>query len=252
MTKILLAITTVCALSASWLQPALADDYSTKGTPVEFRACKFLEGKTMADLNPVMVKFREYANKGDFDYAAWVLTPQFHNGVDYDFGWLGAWPNGEAFGVSMEKWTSATNPMAAEFNAVVDCSLSHGLAESHPINAPEGTPENGIVMFYQCSLVDGKLLTDAYQAHLESGQVMKSMGSLASSWFYIPAIGGGETDFDYYYVLAFSRYSDMGATMEIYTNGGGQTAQRKILGKVSSCDQPLAFDALSVRDHDER
>ena len=67
-----------------------------------------------------------------------------------------------------------------------------------------------------------------------------------------PAIGGGKIDFDYYHVVAFSRYSDMGATMEMYTNAGGQAAQREILDKVSSCGQPIAFDALSVRDHDER
>ncbi len=248
----LLTTLSIATLTATWALSALAAVPEIKGVPIEFRACNFREGKTMADLNPVIVKFREYANKNDFDYAAWVLTPQFHSGIDYDIAWLGAWPDGVSFGVSMEKWTSPTNPLAAEFNAVVDCSVRHELAESRPINAPEGRPENGIAMFYQCSLVDGKSLGDAYRAHLDAGLVMKAQGSLAKSWFYIPAVGGGKLDFDYYHVLAFSRYSDMGATMEMYTNEGGQTAQRKILDEVSSCDTPIAFDALSVRDHDER
>ncbi|MCB1687400.1 MAG: hypothetical protein KDI33_02890, partial [Halioglobus sp.] len=215
MKKFLLAIASVTVLVISWIPSALAADPAVKGAPIDFRACNFRDGKTMADLEPVLVKFREYANKNDFDYAAWVLTPQFHSGIDYDIGWLGAWPDGVAFGVSMEKWNSPTNPLVAEFNAVIDCSLSHGLAESRPINAQEGRPKNGIAMFYQCSLADGKSLQDAYRAHLEAGQVMKSLGSLAESWFYIPAIGGGKIDFDYYHVVAFSRYSDMGATMEM-------------------------------------
>ena len=252
MKKTLLAVISACVFSSVWAHSALAAEEAIKGAPVDFRACKFRDGKTMLDLSPLLVKFREYANKNDFDYAAWVLTPQFHNGVDYDFGWLGAWPDGVSFGVSMEKWTSPKNPLAAEFNAVVDCNLSHELAESRPINAPEGTPENGIVMFYQCDLSDGKSLQDAYRAHLEAGQLMKSLGSLAKSWFYIPAVGGGAMDFDYYHVVTFSRYSDMGATMEMYTNDGGQVAQRKILDEVSSCDEPIVFDAMSVRDHDER
>ncbi len=252
MKHFLIATITLCSLSMAPAQSALADEQAGKGSPVDFRACKFREGKSMPDLDPLLVKFREYANNNDFDCAAWVLTPQFHDGVDYDVGWLGAWPDGASFGVSMEKWTSASNPLAAEFNAVVDCNLRHEMAESRPINAPKATPQNGIVMFYQCSLLDGKSLEDAYRAHLESGQVMKSLGSLASSWFYIPAVGNRGIDFDYYHVVTFSRYSDMGATMEMYTNEGGQAAQHEILDKVATCDRPITFDALSVRDHDER
>jgi hypothetical protein len=44
----------------------------------------------------------------------------------------------------------------------------------------------------------------------------------------------------------------MGATMEMYANGGGRQTQQEILGKVSSCETPVVFDAVSVRAHDER
>jgi hypothetical protein len=72
------------------------------------------------------------------------------------------------------------------------------------------------------------------------------------SWFYTPAIAAGAIDYDYYHVVAFSRYSDMGATMEMYVNGGGQKLQQEILGEISSCRTPMVLDALSVRDRDER
>ena len=152
----------------------------------------------------------------------------------------------------MEKWNAPGNGLAAEFAQVIDCSLRHEMAASLPINAPESTPTNGIVMFYQCDLNDGKTLSDAYSAHLEAGLAMKGKGSLAMSWFYTPTVGTGKIDFDYYHVVAFSRYADMGATMEMYTNGGGWQLQQEILGKIASCRTPDVLDALSVRDLDER
>jgi hypothetical protein len=252
MKKQLVAATAVCLASIGWTQSALAVEQTPQGAPVDFRACNFRDGKGMKDLDKVNAKFREYANKGDFAYAAWVLTPQYHAGAGFDVGWLGAWPDGESFGVSMEKWAAPGNEVASAFSQVIDCSLRHEMAASLPINAPESTPSNGVVMFYQCTLNDNKTLGDAYAAHLESGQAMKAKGSLAMSWFYSPAVGAGDIDYDYYHVVAFRRYSDMGATMEMYVNGGGKKTQDTILGGVSTCQTPAVFDALSVRDRDER
>jgi hypothetical protein len=246
------ATAAVYAVSVGWASSTLAMEQQVTAAPVDFRACNFRDGKSMKDLEKVNARFRQYANKNDFAYAAWVLTPQYHAGAGFDVGWLGAWPDSESFGVSMEKWNAAGNEVAAEFNQVIDCSLRHEMASSLPINAPESTPVNGVVMFYQCNLNDGKTLNDAYAAHLESGQAMKARGSLAMSWFYSPAVGAGGIDYDYYHVVAFSRYSDMGATMEMYVNGGGQQEQQKILGSVTSCKTPVVLDALSVRDRDER
>lgn len=252
MKKLLLAVLSMCMMSAGGVSSVFALEKQTNQAPVDFRACNFRDGKGMKDLETVNAKFRDYANKNDFAYAAWVLTPEYHAGAGFDVGWLGAWPDSDSFGVSMEKWNAPGNEVAAEFDQVIDCSLRHEMASSLPINAPESTPVNGIVMFYQCTLNEGRTLSDAYSAHLEAGQAMKGKGSLAMSWFYTPVIAAGVIDYDYYHVVAFSRYSDMGATMEMYINGGGQQLQQESLGKISSCRTPELFNALSVRDHDER
>ena len=86
--------------------PALAMDESVKAAPVDFRACSFKDGKNRQDLDSVTAKFRDYANKMDVEYAAWTLYPEFQNQMGFDVAWLGAWPDSEAFGVSMEKWKS--------------------------------------------------------------------------------------------------------------------------------------------------
>ena len=252
MKKRLIVATALSIVSVGGASSALALEQQAKQAPVDFRACIFRDGKSMKDLEKVNAKFRQYANQNDFAYAAWVLTPQYHSGAGFDVGWLGSWPDNESFGLSMEKWNAPGNEVAAEFDRVIDCSLGHEMASSLPINAPESTPVNGSVMFYECSLNDGKTLSDAYTAHLDAGQVMKAKGSLAMSWFYTPALGAGDIDYDYYHVVAFSRYSDMGATMELYINGGGREEQQNILASVSSCKTPVTFDAMSVRDRDER
>ncbi|RLA59838.1 MAG: hypothetical protein DRR04_07365 [Gammaproteobacteria bacterium] len=252
MKKLLLGGIAVCAVSVGWGSSALAAEATVKATAVDFRACNFQSGKTMKDLDKVSAKFKQYANKNDFAYSAWTLTPQYHNGAEFDVGWLGAWPSGDAYGLSMEKWVTTGQALQAEFDQVIDCGNHHELALSLPINAPEGTPTDGLLMIYKCTLEDGKTLGDAYAAHLEWGTAKKGMGFLDNSWMFQPAIGAGDIDFDYYHAVVFYRYSDLGAGMELYANGGGMQRHDKILGGVSSCQTPSIYDALSVRAYEGR
>lgn len=251
----------IFAVSWGWSQSALAEKRAV-GTarpagvaaPVEFRACNFNEGKTMADLDQVTAKFRDYANKNDFAYAAWTLVPQYHTGSDFDVGWLGAWPDGEAFGVSMERWMTTTTgrALAAEFAEVWDCNDHHELSMSFPINAADSTPQDGVMLVYECSLGDSKTLDQAYAAHLEWGTAKKGMGFLDNSWMFQPTIGVRELDYDYYHVVVFYRYSDLGAAFEAYANDGGMQKRAKIYGDTMDCGAPFIYDFLSVRARDER
>jgi hypothetical protein len=253
MNKLLFAaVLIVFAAAFSWGQPANAQEGQVKAAPVDFRACTFRDGKGMKDLDKVSEKFRAYANKHDFDYAAWALIPQFQSAVPYDVGWLGAWPSNEAFGVSMEKWMSTGKDVAGEFNSVMDCGSRHELAMWVPVTAADSSPEEGVLMISRCSLRDDNTEADAYQAHIKFGNHMRGLGSMASSWLFYPTMGTGDIDYDYYHAVAFYRYSDMGAAMELYSNGGGYAMANKTVNQVSECSTPIVFDALSVRAFDER
>lgn len=243
------AMSTLLSLGASI---GLAQEAALKAAPVDFRACTFRDGKGMKDLDKVAEKFRAYANKNDFNYAAWTLVPQYHRAVPYDVGWLGSWPSNEAFGVSMEKWKSSGDGLAEEFDAVMDCSGWHELAMWVPVMASGSTPEAGVLMIARCTLNDGKTNRDALNAHIAFGNHMRGLGSMAQSWLFYPTLGTGVIDFDYYHAIAFYRYSDMGAAMELYTNGGGYQQAEKVLRPVSHCEAPVVFDAYSVRAFDER
>ena len=107
-------------------------------------------------------------------------------------------------------------------------------------------------MISRCSIKDGKNEADAYQAHIQFGNHMRGLGSMASSWLFYPTMGTGDVDYDYYHAIAFYRYSDLGAAMELYSNGGGYQKELEVLEPVTECQTPIVFDALSVRAFDER
>ena len=250
--KSLSVVLTALVVSVGWVPSALTQDMAkVSRSPVDVRMCNFREGKSMQDLDKFTAKFREYANKNNAEYSAWTLTPQYETDIGYDVIWMGAWPSAESFGTSMERWNAEGSQIAALFQEAVECG-GHMMYASAPINAAKGTPEDGVWMAWQCTLNDGVSMADAYAAHLNAGQVMKGMGSLGLSWFFQPMIGAGSADYDYTHVVAFYRYSDLGATMEMFLNNKGQVEQQKILSKVSSCRAPNLFDALSVRAYDER
>ena len=246
LTAVIVAVFSIGATVAHAQKPAL------KAAPVDFRACTFRDGKGMKDLEKVAEKFRAYANQHDFNYAAWTLVPQYQRAVPYDVGWLGSWPSNEAFGVSMEKWRNTGTGLAEDFDAVMDCSGWHELAMWVPVTASGSTPEAGVLMISRCTLNEGKTSRDALNAHVEFGNYMRGLGSMAQSWLFYPTLGTGAIDFDYYHAIAFYRYSDMGAAMELYTNGGGYQQAEKVLHPVSDCEAPVVFDAYSVRAFDER
>ena len=250
--SIFAAVVIFCATAISYGQTANAQEGQVKAAPVDFRACTFHDGKGMKDLDRVAEKFRKYANEHDFNYAAWTLVPQFQSAVPYDIGWLGAWPSNEAFGISMEKWMTTGKELAAEFAEVMDCGSRHELALWVPVTAAESTPEEGVLMISRCSLNEGKSNDDAFQAHIAFGNHMRGLGSMASSWLFYPTMGTASGDFDYYHAVAFYRYSDLGAALELYSNRGGYQVAQDTLETVADCTTPILFDARNVRAFDER
>jgi hypothetical protein len=243
--KKILAVVMIFTACMGWMHPVQAQD--GKGVPVEFFACNWQDGKGMADLEKVGKKFSQWADKNDTGYSAWILTPQFHSAeVGFDVGWLGSWPSFNDFGKGQDTWMAGGRELGADFGEVIDCQ-SHGSATSAVVNAPDGPPDNGVVMFAQCTLQEGKSPTEALPAHRAAGKAMKAMGSKAASWLFFPGMGSGDIDFHYWSVLAFKSYSDLGAASEMFFNGGGWEKVRGTLAPVSRCRSPAVFDARLVR-----
>ena len=249
MKKLQKVVTALSAVAVIGMQaiPAQAQDDQVRANPAEFFACNLQKGKSMKDVNKVAEAFSAWSNENNGSYTAWTLTPQFYSQeFTFDFGWLGAWPDANAFGKGQDAWLAGNSKLAAEFAKVMDCSASHEMASVVPINAPDAPPGDGVVMFSQCSVNDGKTVADSYAVHKKMGDSAKAAGSKTSSYLFYPGMGSGNVDFDYWLVLAFENYTQLGAMMENYINGGGYMKAQETLGPVTSCGSPIVFDAHQV------
>ena len=133
------------------------------------------------------------------------------------------------------------------FNNAIECG-GHALASSVEINAPDGPPENGVVMFNQCSYADGKNWEDAMKAHKANSVALREMGGKGSSWMFFPMLGGNSDGFDYWAVAGFQNWSDFGTSYDMYVNGGGWQKSMKIMqGNVECGEDPTVWDAWLVR-----
>lgn len=227
-----------------WNTFAVAQE-NTPAVPVEWWDCEFVDGKDFEDLEKVNARFNKWADKNMSDYSAWIMVPNLHSGVDYDFGWLGSWSSGASFGKGIDAFMQDQD-MQDAFGEVIDCSGRHVMATSAVINAPDGPPDNGVVVFSACSHRDGKTFDDSYNAHKKMSDVMRGMGGKGASWLFYPGLGTAE-ELDYWSVIAFKSYSELGEATEMWTNGGGWKKGAEILGPVSSCESSSVWNAYLVR-----
>jgi hypothetical protein len=235
----------------TWTQLAQAQDASaTKPAPIEAFYCNMRDGKDMKDLMQAAKGASKWADKHDPSYSAWILTPQFGwFGQLPQVIWLGSSPSGDAFGKGLDAWQATGGDALQGLQSVLDCSLAHVLASSVEINAPEGIPGDGVVMFTQCNIAEGSDWTKAVKAHKAYSAAMRTLGAKNSNWIFFPMLGGADMDFDYWGVSTFNNWTDYFEAYELYVNGGGWQKGMEILSGVSSCNQrtPTTWDVKLVR-----
>jgi hypothetical protein len=234
----------------TWAQSALAQEAGAKAGPVEAFYCNLQPGKSMKDLMQVAKSFNKWADKNDPGYSAWILTPQFAQfGEAPQVIWLGSNASGNEMGKAMDAWRSGGGDIQKDFDSVMSCG-GHALASSIEINAPDGPPGDGVVMFTECSFADGSDWSKAVGAHKKYSAMMRSLGAKNSNWMFFPMLGGvADRDFDYWGVATFNNWTDYFAAYEMYVNGGGWKKGMEIMNGVASCGQGTAsvWDVKLVR-----
>ena len=239
-------VVTVLVAAGMWWNPSALAQENSPAVPVEWWDCEFEDGKDFEDLEKVNAKFNKWADKNDPAYAAWSMGPNLHTGVDYDFGWLGSWPSGADFGKGTDAFMKSRE-MQDAFEGVIDCGGRHVMATSAVVSAPDGPPDNGVVIFSACEHREGKSFNDSYAAHQKMASAMNSMGSKGASWIFYPGLGTTSADPDYWQVIAFKNYTELGAATEMWTNGGGWEKAAEILGPVTACESSSVWNASLVR-----
>lgn len=216
-------------------QPVAAQDEG-KPSPLEAYFCNFVDGKSMADLDKVSARFAKWADKHAPDYSAWVLTPAFAQfNQTAEVIWFGSNPSGNGMGATFQNYRDKGGDLPEAFNEVVQCG-AHALASSTPVNAPDGAPTNGVVMFTECSIAEGSDWSRALAAHKTYSQSMRSLGAKNNNWLFFPMLGGmSDRDFDYWGVSTFGSWTDYFAAYEIYVNGGGWQKGMEAMQGNASC-----------------
>ncbi len=229
---------------------AVAQDSGATGpNPIEAYYCSLRDGKSMDELMQVAGRFSKWADKNSPDYSAWILTRQFVQGDQLpQMIWLGSNPTGASMGKLFDAYQKTGGDIADAFDKVVECS-GHGLASSTEINAPDGPPGDGVVMFTQCSIADGSDWMKAIEAHKSLSGQMRSMGAKNSNWVFFPMLGGVAPDFDYWAVSTFNNWSDYFAAYDIYTRGEGWKKAMSTFKGVSDCNKrpPTVWNVKLVR-----
>ncbi len=239
-------VATMVGMPMLWSMSAQAQEEGANVVPVELFACTYREGKGWDDLSKINERFAKWSKKHDDGYSAWTISPNFRaNDGEFDIGWIGSWDKGgAAMGKGLDRWMKDNDGLAGAYNEVIDCS--HSLVSSAPLNAADGPPDNGVVMFSSCTLEEGRNARESYAAHKAFSDAMREMGGKGQSWLMYPALGFGEMDFDYYHVTTFKSYEELGEGWNLYTNGKGYEKWGQMLDGLASCDSPRAYTARLV------
>ena len=227
----------------------VSEDGMGKVLPVELFACSFNDGQDAGDLESVIERWTDYMDERNIDnYAAWTLTPYyFSTEQDFDMIWMGAWTDGNAMGAGLDQWLAEGGDLRDDFQEVVDCSIHVGMSSAMYKAPPAGTPASAIITMMDCKMNEGKRYSDVKTAEMAWAAHMSAAGSTAGSWHWFPVFGGGDQDFDYKVVTAFTNYTELGADWERIANGGGREASRDIFRNVDDCDDARVYIATSRR-----
>ena len=120
----------------------------------------------MADLTAVTARWNTWADRNNVnDYTAFIATPYLRS-VDLPYDALVARRMAERYcdGRGEALYFSQGAEIEAGFDAVLDCP-SHAQYAEVVINAPQGPPpQNGIAVFRDCTVRDGRTVPEAITA----------------------------------------------------------------------------------------
>lgn len=233
------SIILVMGMSTSLAQD---DDQMEPATPVEIFACNYNEGKSYADLDPVVDKFNEWADKQGIDYAAWTLVPYYAGPKqDFDYLWLGGSKSAQALGRAQDLWLSKGGKILDMFDDVAPCQGHANFAAlKFKTPAKRDNPSNIIISFSDCNMADGLTFDDVAPALSEWAEYRDGHGSTAGMWVFFPAYGAGGEEFDFKFIASWGNLEEQGADWDQYSASGHEKAAELFAGKLE-CDASRVY-----------
>jgi hypothetical protein len=73
--------------------------------------------------------------------------------------------------------------------------------------------------------------------------MMEAGAPEAASWVFLPGLGFGDVDFDYYQVVSWPTYTGFGSAFDAFFNNGGWKAQTEAMTDTVECQSPNLYDS---------
>jgi hypothetical protein len=245
-----IALVGALVLSLALFSNGEAQQNAMKPTPiVEINACNFRDNMDMGDVRAAATRFNAWADRHTVkDYTAFMATPfVFSADLTYDTLWIGASPNGAAMGAGETLYMTQGQEVASAFESALDCSsraLYAEVVQRRPAGPP---PANGVALFSDCKVHDGRTVPEALDAIKKYADDAASHGSDMFVAALFPL--GGQTndaDFDFKVVEGYGSMQAFGEAIDVYTGGGFLRAE-ELLARLVDCNSPRVYTLERVR-----
>jgi hypothetical protein len=225
------------------------EDQGSKVVPVEIYVCDYNDGKGPSDLDNWTGQWNNWADStGVEPYSAWTLTPFYYGAdQDFDFIWLGVAPDAATMGRGYDNWLSNSGSLPADFNAIASCRAHGNFATMNIKQPPDDDATSFVLTFSDCKIADGKTFDDAYPALKSWSEYKTAKGSKAGMWVMWPAFGGGDSDFNFKFVVSHRNYESLGIDYDEFSSAGYAKAE-ELFGGLLDCDEARAYNARERRD----
>lgn len=221
------------------------DDGPPNFVPLEMQACTYKDRKDSDDFDDAMDRMTKWMEDNDAaPYAAWRLN-KFYTGADreFDFLYLGAWPNGSTMGQDIAHYLATAGDAIEAYDEVADCQ-SNLMFASLNVKAPpesDGQGDGFVLTMSDCNVADGRKTADAIAAVRAYGEYRDANGSPGGTWLLFPAFGGGQAEFDFKLVNGHSSVEAFGNSYQWIVENAAYLKQGELFEGLLECDVARAY-----------
>jgi hypothetical protein len=184
------------------------------------------------------------------NYAAFQLYPYFVGGLrdEFDFIYVGVWESGSAMGSDLTNYFTNNQEAAEAWDETVDCASS--LYASSRIEAPQASDEGYFMLAVSdCKIGKGNSAAQAAGAISRFNAYRKANGMTVGTILWYPVAGGGDADFDFKLVNAFTGPQHWGDYFSWYVDNEAYNVQGPMTDGIVSCDESRIYNGRTLMNN---
>lgn len=234
--------------AAAFAEEARKEATGPSFRPMELFACKFKEGKGMADLQQANARYGAWLDATDqHGYWAFLLLPYYvSSDQDFDFLWAGGWRTGADMARAIQRYVGEAAEVMAEYGKVMTCAEATNFAILDLSRAPS-PPDSGPVTFSNCTIQEGRKLPDALAAIDAWIAYGKEHGIASDNFLLFPTFGEThDAKYSFKWVTTAS-WDNWGKAYDQHGTGGGWLKAMDLFGGLLDCDSGRIYVSQRVR-----